>query len=641
MSDLRYCRRKPDDGSDRGGGGAGCPRLACRGAPPRLTLPSALLPPSRRLPPAVGLTSATGATVVFAETTNGQPGERPGSSPQKSGGSAPPPPRSDFSLTDAKIPTSPARSDPRMNPTVTVPQSAVRTEADGSVVVTLATDPARPPVPFDATIRHPEQFRAALGAFLSAVVADIPQPPARSRPTPWTDADSSLRAEYAQARRACAWSLIDQDPDLWRTRLPVDPIVTVADDAWIVEGFSADQSAYARISVSIDEFLINKNVQVGTTSFCGSPTFIRSLDQIRGNLGARLRMVESIAPSSHRGPSRLPGWLRGFAGIQSAMSLPTRRVAIDRGGLFGLISALGRSTRVRAGRSIEVIGESGRPPRAVVRPGARPIPLHARAVDDHLRGSVRVAVGDRLSSALAGLLPWMESADLFWLGPGLPSFWSVRLGGIRVLLGFPSWTPDGRLGSLCLDPLVHPVEPGRFLANQVAATFRDHPAQTRRQVVDRTRGAEPEVAAILSRLAGLGRVLPEPDTGLFRWRSAFGDPVPSTIADDPEPAEVTAARAITRTTSVQITRDEVRPDGKARRIEGQILDRPVTLVLDADGWISRGRCTCSHQSGGAIDRRGPCRHLISLQAQAQAGSAKSPPDLATWFAAFPAPVGSD
>jgi len=524
-----------------------------------------------------------------------------------------------------------------MNPTGSISQSVVRTEADGSVVVTLATDPSRPPVPFDATIRHPERFRAALGAFLGVVVADIPQPPARSRSTPWADADSSLRVEYAQARRARARSLIDQDPDLWRIRLPVDPVVTVADDAWIVEGFSADQSAYARVSVSFDEFLTNKNVQVGTTSFAASPTFLCSLDQIRGNLGARLRMVELNAPSSNRQPSQPTGWLRGFAGIQTAMSLPTRRVAIDRGGFFGLISALGKPSRVRAGRSIEIVCEPGQAPGAVVRPGARLVSLHTRAGDNHLKGSVRVSVGSRLGG-LTRLLPWVESADLFVLGPGLPSFWSVRMGGIRVLLSLPSWTPDGRLGSLSLDPLTPPVEPGRFLANQVAATFRDHPAQTRRQVGDRTRGTEPEVAAILGRLAGLGQVMPEPETGLFRWRSAFGDPVPSAIADDPEPAEVTAARAITRTSSVQITRDEVRPDGKGRRVEGLILDRPVALALDFDGWISRGRCACSHQSGGTIDRRGPCRHLIALQAQAQAGSAKNPQDLATWFASFTASV---
>ncbi len=69
-----------------------------------------------------------------------------------------------------------------------------------------------------------------------------------------------------------------------------------------------------------------------------------------------------------------------------------------------------------------------------------------------------MVVGHQLA-ALAGLLPWVESADLFLLGPGLPSFWSVRLGGIRVLLGLAGSTADDRLGSLNLDPLVPPVGP--------------------------------------------------------------------------------------------------------------------------------------------------------------------------------------
>ena len=476
-----------------------------------------------------------------------------------------------------------------MNPTTaaTSLSSSLQSQADGSVVITLVADRHRPAVALDATIRHPAAVRAALAAFLKAVPGASPA-----------------------------------------------PIVTVADDAWIIEGFAADQSAYARLSVPYGEFDTVHNVQIGTARVGLPPDQGDALGRVRLDGLTRLRLAESAA-----GPARVTtwprGWVRGFAGIQAAQSLPTRRIALDRGGLFGLLTALGRSRTVRASRSIVVNWQPGKVTHALVQGVDRPVPLHAHAVAvaGEPSGSIRVAVGHGLTG-LAELLPWVDAADLGLPGPGLPSFWSVRLGDIRLTLGLPCWTPDGRWGSLSLDPLIPPVDSAQRLADQVAATFRAHPSQTREQVVERSASNAPEVAAVLSRYASLGQILAEAETGLFRWRAAFGDAVP--VLDDLEPAEVSAARAIVATRSVQINRDEVDPAGRWRRVEGTILDRPITLTLDPDGWLRQGRCAC-------LDRRedlGPCRHLLALQAVAWAGSslARNPPDLAAWWAGWPLPM---
>lgn len=517
-----------------------------------------------------------------------------------------------------------------MNPTAEPTPATSRTEADGPLVVALATDPARPPVPFDATLRHPARFAAALGVFLRTIAPDpSPLVAASRRDRPGPDSPSA----YRHARRACALDLIAENSDLGPS-LVVSPIVTVAGDAWIAEGFAADQSVYARLCVPSAGFAGEPHFPPGTTSFSVPPSLPGRLESIEGGMPIRVLMTGSTAAVPVDRGIGPPGWLRGFLGVQAALSLPARRVAVDRGGLFGLIGALGESRRVRASRSVVVRWEPGQPAQVVVRAGARAVPLHVRVVGDGPAGTVRVAVGHALRG-LAGLLHRVDSADLFLLGPGLPSFWSVRLGGVQLLLGIPGWTADGRLGSLSLDPVLPPVEPGRFLANQVVATFRNHPAQTREQVVERTRGSVPEVSAVLTRLAGLGQIMPDPATGVFRWRPAFDDA--DAFLDDPEPAEVTAARGIARTAAVRITRDAVEPGGQGRVVEGLILDRPVAITLDPDGWIRRGRCTCSHHSARGVAGIGPCRHLLALQAQAAPGPRPEPPDLAAWFAGFPAP----
>ena len=456
--------------------------------------------------------------------------------------------------------------------------------------VTPATDPQ---IATNASIRHPAPFGSALAAFLRTVTGGSPA-----------------------------------------------PIVTVADDAWIIEGFAADQTVYARISVPIGEFDSSQGVQSGAARSHLPPGFGDLLDRIRLDGLTRLRLEDSGEKSNHA--TTWPrGWLRGFAGIQAAQSLPTRRIALDRGGLFGLLTALGRSRTVRASRSIVVNWQPGKVTHALVRGEERPVPLLAEAVavDEEPGGSIRVSVGHGLAG-LAGVLPWVDAADLFLLGPRLPSFWSVRLGGIRLLLGLPGWTSDGRWGSLSLDSLIPPVDSAQRLADQVAATFRAHPTQTREEVVERCGSNAPEVAAILSRYASLGQILAEPETGLFRWRLAFGDTVP--VLDDHEPAEVSAARAIVATRSVQIIRDEFDALGRWRRVDGTILDRPITITLDPDGWLRRGRCACSEGGAGGLADPGPCRHLLALQATVQAGSIspRNPLDLATWWAGWPRPLMS-
>ena len=470
-----------------------------------------------------------------------------------------------------------------MNPTA-APSSRPRAESVAPPGLTLVTDPGRP-IPNDlaATIRRPAPLRAAFGAFLDAVGAG----------TPGT--------------------------------------VAVADDGWIFEGFAANQTAYAQVRILADDLNGLKNFPPGMTDFRIDETLLHSLDRLRAGTPATLRLdpAEAAFP-----PVAVPGWARGLSTMMAALSLPMRRVAIDRGGLFGLISALGRSRTGRASRSITIRWQPGRGAEAVPAPGARPVVLHTRDGEDGARGSVEVVVGHRLAG-LAGLLPWVDSADLFLLGPGLPSFWGVRLGGIRVLLGVPSWTADGRLGSLGADPLFPPTGPSRLRMNQVVASFDTHPTQTREQVAERI-GAQPaEVAAALLLLAARGQVLPDPESGRFRARVAVVDP--AVIAADVEPVEVVAARSILATTSIRVARVAERADGRGRRVEGTILDRPVSIDLDPAGWMIRGQCSCS-DAAGSLRQRGPCRHQLALQARAAAAIAPEPADLAAWFAGFPVPI---
>ena len=264
----------------------------------------------------------------------------------------------------------------------------------------------------------------------------------------------------------------------------------------------------------------------------------------------------------------------------------------------------------------------------MLEPWEQRILLHGRRYDGPRDETIRVWGRDRLL-VLARLLPLLDEAEVYLLGTGLPSFWSVRMGEMRLLLGLSGWTANDWTGATALDQIAPPADPSDALLSDIAATFLGHPALTFNQIRERTGAAPAFVAAGLCRLASLGQVVHDLHAGLYRWRQVM--PVAVSIEQiGPESPETSAARELVARRTVAIKRDEKRPDGM-RILEGESGGRAVSLLLDADGQMLRGRCTCSHHFTGGL-RKGPCRHLQALRLGAS-GTRKSA-SLESWFQSF-------
>ena len=216
---------------------------------------------------------------------------------------------------------------------------------------------------------------------------------------------------------------------------------------------------------------------------------------------------------------------------------------------------------------------------------------------------------------------------MYLLGTGLPSFWNVRLGGMRLLLGLSGWTAnDWTSGGGALTDLAPPAEPSEDLLGDVAAaTFRESPALTFEQVRQRTGAAPHLVAAALNRFALLGQLIHDLGGGVYRWRTIL--PVEASLKqvkiDSPE-AE--AARQIVAGGRVKVTRDE--SISGTRAIVGRVEDRDVEVLCDADGKITRGQCNCSHYFRFKL-RAGPCRHMQALRRAAN--GAKPVSSVEQWY----------
>ncbi len=427
----------------------------------------------------------------------------------------------------------------------------------------------------------------------------------------------ALREKYWGARIQYADYLARNDLALFRVLVPCDPVVTVAPDVLFFECFSKDESSYGCLTVERDGFATQVDVAQGTTNIDYSLALYEEFQRLRTYRRTRFAVDPTGFEVSTAGAADYreekidlpPSWLRGFMQLQAAMSLPTRRVPISREALYAILAYLKRRRARSSPRALRFELIPGVPVRIILEPWEVAVTLHEAPYAGAKAETIRIWGRDRLLT-LARLLPLAEGADVFLLGTGLPSFWSVRLGGMRFLLGLSGWTAnDWTSGGGALADLAPPAEPSEDLLGDVAAVFQSSPVLSFEQVRHRTGAAPHLVAAGLNRFALLGQLIHDLAGGVYRWRQIL--PVEAALnqvkIDSPE-AE--AAKQLAARGQVRVTRDE--KVGGLRAITGRAENRDVEALCDADGRLIRGQCNCSHYFRFKL-RAGPCRHMQALR----------------------------
>ena len=327
-----------------------------------------------------------------------------------------------------------------------------------------------------------------------------------------------------------------------------------------------------------------------------------------------------------------PSWLRGFMQLQAAMSVTTRRVQVSREGLYNLLAYLKKHRTRSSPRAVRFELTPGQPVQIILEPWEVRIKLHDIPYAEPEAETIRTWGRDRLLT-LARLLPITDSVDVFLLGTGLPSFWSVRLGEMRLLLGLSGWTAnDWTSGGGALADLAPPAEPSEDVLGDIAAAFQASPSLTFEQVRQRTGAAAHLVAAGLNRFALLGQLIHDLSAGVYRWRQIL--PVELSLKqvklDSPE-AE--AGKQLVSQGRASVARDET--VGGVRVLAGKVENCEVEVVMNADGKVTRGQCNCSHYFRFKL-RAGPCRHMQALRRQASGGRIVS--NIEQWFRSLTSPL---
>ena len=540
----------------------------------------------------------------------------------------------------------------------------------GGLAVTLAPNLRRDRVSYAGTLRHPLRFREAVSALHDIVVSDFRYKPRdktayqafkaqqkeredtirlaayqakkaeidanRAQPLPvGLEADyGRLRKQYWRARDQYNRYLMLHDWELWRMLVPCDPVITVAPDVLFFECFSGDESSYGCLTVARDAFTGERDVAQGTTNVDYSMALYEHFQKLRSYRETRFVVdpggfeVQTQQAAMYREEKiDLPqSWLRGFMQLQSAMSLPMRRVPVSREGVYNVVAWLKRHRAAKSPRAVRFELNPGQPVTLVLEPWERRIVLHDTPYPGPRAETIRTWGRDRLR-VLARLLPLLDGADVYLLGTGLPSFWVARMGEMRLILGLSGWTTNDWTGATALDQLAPPGNVTDATLGALAAAFKDDPALTFDALHQRVGGDGPTVAAGLNRLALLGQVIHDLPAGLYRWRQVM--PVALSLSQvGQDSPETEAARDLVARRQAKVTRDEQTPSG-LRLLAGTAGNRPAELLLDGDGRMVRGKCTCSHHFKGGL-RMGPCRHLQALRTVALGGG-PAPTTLQRWY----------
>jgi hypothetical protein len=523
------------------------------------------------------------------------------------------------------------------------------------LAVSLAPNLRRDRVSYVGALKHPLRFREAVSALHDVVISDLRfKPKSKAGYEEWKKQEAEFerrvrteavklkrtelekeknkpmpaglegrfekcRRRYWDARNRYGNLLAREDPELWRMLLPCDPVITVSPDVLFFECFSSDESSYGCLNVQRDAFVSESDVALGTTNVDYSWRLYEHFQTIRSYRETRFAIdpqgfevqTSQAADGGYREEKiELPqSWLRGFATLQSAMSLPAKRVPVSREGLYSLVAFLRRHKAKASPRAVRFELKPGEPVRIVLEPWAKAIVLHDTPYPGPKAETIRVWGRDRLR-VLGRLLPLLDRADVYLLGTGLPAFWVCRMGEMQLTLGLSGWTAnDWTSGGSAIDQLAPPVEPSADVMRGIAEAFRTNPTWTLAALAERTHAAVPVVSAGLNKLALLGQVIHDLPHGVYRWRQVM----PVTLSAEvigPENEETVAAREITGW-KVRVTADG--SDAKGRHVRAIVDGRSeVELTLDPDDRIVAGKCGCSYFYTGGL-RKGPCRHLQAVR----------------------------
>jgi hypothetical protein len=240
--------------------------------------------------------------------------------------------------------------------------------------------------------------------------------------------------------------------------------------------------------------------------------------------------------------------------------------------------------------------------------------------------------GRRRLRLVEPLLPFAEGVDIYLKGRALPSFYAVRLPGIKFLLGLSGWTGQRFTDSAGLDLLGDTGSVGDAPGTMAALDLLRERGTLQPQTLARERPMDlTRAARMLQRLVREGRAIYDLEARNFRHRELFENPLEEKRLYPPDLRRESMASMLARglvtvercepeeqrqvkrlrnpRTGNEISREVIYRNWRVTGRAGEVPE--VQIVIGDEGSILFGLCPCSFFLENGLSK-GPCAHMAAL-----------------------------
>src|SRR5215470_1295736 len=421
----------------------------------------------------------------------------------------------------------------------------------------------------------------------------------------------------------------------------LDPVITVHRDRIFFEAFSQDQSAYVSLIVDPSVFESMGEVVSGTTNIDFTAWLWGALGEMRSSRSTVLRIGPegfdvrtSAAGGRFEKKVEIPeSWVRGFLQVQAAMGMPGTRLSVKPIDLLAAVRFLRYAKAKVSPRAIRYEFEPGQCARLVLEPWERVVPLEGAEHNYSELKSTRVW-GRRRLKLIEGLLPFAEGVDSYLKGRALPSFYAVKRPGMTFLLGLTGSSESGFTGTGGFDLLAEAAAGNDTMLDPALSLLRQRQHASIDEVAAALSIDKVAASRVLVRLCRQGRVMFDVESQEYRHRELFEIPADEEKYFPPDRRQELAAAFLAEkkvhvaTCNVEETKklrsfkDPNTGEAKQKivreityrdwRIIGAVAEQdPVEIVINDNGRIIFGRCTCPHFAEHLMNQ-GPCEHMLAL-----------------------------
>ncbi len=427
--------------------------------------------------------------------------------------------------------------------------------------------------------------------------------------------------------------------DTWLAQSDIlDPVITVHPDRIFFEAFSQDQSTYAALIVDPAIFESVGEIHTGTTNIDFTAWLWGALGEMRTSRSTTFRIgPEGFDVRTSGGGGRFEKkveipetWVRGFLQVQAAMAMPGTRVRAKAIDLLAAIRFLRVMKSNVSPRALRYEFEPGKDARLILEPWEQAFELQGA---DHNYTELKTTRvwGRRRMKLIEGLLPFAENVDIYLKGRALPSFYAVKLPGMTFLLGVTGWSGSAFTGTGGFDLLAEAATADDAHVDRALALLREHYRVSIEDVAGALGIDLPAASRVLVRLCRQGRAMFDVETRQYRHRELFEVPADEKKYFPPDRRQE-LAMAMLQQNQVRVTSSTPEETKKIRKFKdpesGQKLAReitfrdwriigaagsedPVEIVINDNGRIIFGRCTCEHFKEHLMNQ-GPCEHMLAL-----------------------------